>query len=59
MVFEQLYPEFAGRGQLALGRDGDHFLEVLRGGVSTFVQSQQCTRKVHMIAGIVLSTFLE
>ena len=42
-----------------LGATAITFLEVLRGSISTFVQSQQGTRKVHMIAGIVLSTFLE
>ena len=56
-MLKQLYPELAGGGQLALGRDGDHFLEVLRGAISTFVEPQQGTHKVDMVAGIVLGTF--
>ena len=40
-----------------LGATGDHFLEVLRGALSTFIQPQQGARKVDMVAGIVLSTF--
>lgn len=41
---------------MALGRGGNHFLEVLRGGISTFVEPQQGTHKVDMAAGIVLDT---
>jgi hypothetical protein len=58
MTLEQLYPEFARSSQLALGRHGDYFLEVLRGAIATFVETQQGTDKVDMVARITLSAFL-
>ena len=56
-MLEQLYPNLTGGGQVALGRGGDHFLKVLQGALSTFVEAQEGAHKVDVVAGIVLGTF--
>ena len=40
-MLEQSNPKLAGRGQLALWRDGNHFLEILQGAITTSLEPQE------------------
>jgi hypothetical protein len=58
MPFNQLYPKLTGGSQWTLGCNGDHFLEVLRSTIATFIEPYQGARIVDLLAGITLGAFL-